>query len=83
MVSSVEHIPNSSASAAFPAHALDTFLPRLIRAGKRVAICDDVLQSQTQESVKKDSTEEPAAPAPKRLGRKPNAQKELNMEVAS
>lgn len=26
--------------AGFPHHALDTYLPRLIRAGKRVAICD-------------------------------------------
>ena len=26
--------------AAFPAHALDSYLPRLVRAGKRVAICD-------------------------------------------
>lgn len=27
--------------AMFPQHALDTYLPRLIRAGQRVAICDD------------------------------------------
>jgi hypothetical protein len=27
---------------AFPAHALDTYLPRLVRAGKRVAICDQL-----------------------------------------
>ena len=27
--------------AMFPHHALDTYLPRLIRAGQRVAICDD------------------------------------------
>lgn len=26
--------------AGFPYHALDTYLPRLIRAGYRVAICD-------------------------------------------
>ena len=24
----------------FPFHALDTYLPKLVRAGKRVAICD-------------------------------------------
>ena len=29
-----------SFSAGFPHHALDTYLPKLIRAGKRVAICD-------------------------------------------
>ena len=28
--------------AAFPHHALDTYLPKLIRAGKRVAICDQL-----------------------------------------
>ena len=27
---------------AFPAHALDSYLPRLVRAGKRVAICDQL-----------------------------------------
>lgn len=26
--------------SAFPAHSLDSYLPRLVRAGKRVAICD-------------------------------------------
>ena len=28
--------------AGFPCHALDTYLPKLIRAGLRVAICDDI-----------------------------------------
>ena len=28
--------------AGFPYHALDTYLPKLIRAGLRVAICDDI-----------------------------------------
>ena len=28
--------------AGFPHHALDTYLPKLIRAGLRVAICDDI-----------------------------------------
>ena len=28
--------------AGFPHHALDTYLPKLIRAGKRVAICRPV-----------------------------------------
>lgn len=30
------------AMAGFPHHALDTYLPKLIRAGKRVAICDQL-----------------------------------------
>jgi DNA mismatch repair protein MutS len=32
----------SAAMAGFPHHALDTYLPKLIRAGKRVAICDQL-----------------------------------------
>ena len=32
----------ATAMAGFPHHALDTYLPRLIRAGKRVAICDQL-----------------------------------------
>ena len=27
-------------TASFPAHALDTYLPKLVKAGKRIAICD-------------------------------------------
>ena len=30
------------AMAGFPYHALDTYLPKLIRAGQRVAICDQI-----------------------------------------
>lgn len=30
------------AMAGFPYHALDTYLPKLIRAGERVAICDQI-----------------------------------------
>lgn len=30
--------------ASFPRHALDTYLPRLVRAGCRVAICDQLEQ---------------------------------------
>ena len=33
---------NSIEMAGFPHHALDTYLPKLIRAGKRVAICDQL-----------------------------------------
>ena len=35
------HSPHD-AMAGFPHHALDTYLPKLIRAGKRVAICDQL-----------------------------------------
>ena len=33
---------SATAMAGFPHHALDTYLPKLIRAGKRVAICDQL-----------------------------------------
>lgn len=32
--------------AAFPAHSIDTYLPKLVRAGKRVAICDGLPEPQ-------------------------------------
>lgn len=34
--------------AGFPAHALDSYLPKLIRAGRRVAICDDITDTSTR-----------------------------------
>lgn len=42
--------------AGFPHHALDTYLPKLIRAGKRVAICDQ-LDSPPTPRVKRGVTE--------------------------
>lgn len=33
---------SETALAGFPHHALDTYLPKLVRAGKRVAICDQL-----------------------------------------
>ena len=35
--------------AGFPYHALDTYLPRLVRAGKRVAICTRYLPAPTRQ----------------------------------
>lgn len=32
--------------AGFPYHALDTYLPKLIRAGHRIAICDELKQGR-------------------------------------
>ena len=37
------------AMAGFPYHALDTYLPKLIRAGQRVAICDQIEPPRRQE----------------------------------
>ena len=44
--------------AGFPHHALDTYLPKLIRAGRRVAICDQLEDpKQTKTLVKRGITE--------------------------
>jgi len=46
------------AMAGFPHHALDTYLPKLIRAGKRVAICDQLEDPKlTKKLVKRGITE--------------------------
>ena len=42
----------------FPHHALDTYLPKLVRAGKRVAICDQLEDPKmTKKLVKRGITE--------------------------
>ena len=48
--------------AGFPHHALDTYLPKLVRAGQRVAICDEPMKftesapkKATRKSAKKES----------------------------
>lgn len=41
--------------AGFPHHALDTYLPRLVRAGKRVAICEQLEDPKIKRTlIKKD-----------------------------
>ncbi|MCQ2268497.1 MAG: DNA mismatch repair protein MutS [Bacteroidaceae bacterium] len=49
---------SGAAMAGFPHHALDTYLPKLIRAGKRVAICDQLEDPKlTKKLVKRGITE--------------------------
>ena len=49
---------SGTAMAGFPYHALDSYLPRLIRAGKRVAICDQLEDPKlTKKLVKRGITE--------------------------
>jgi len=49
---------SGTAMAGFPHHALDTYLPKLIRAGKRVAICDQLEDPKlTKKLVKRGITE--------------------------
>lgn len=62
---------NGAPVAGFPFHALDTYLPKLIRSGHRVAICDDPRQVQkpseapavaASEPINEEPAEEPNAP---------------------
>lgn len=44
--------------AGFPYHSLDTYLPKLVRAGQRVAICEQLGRSfKTKTIVKRGVTE--------------------------
>lgn len=42
---------------SFPFYALDTYLPKLIRAGQRVAICDKREDPNTKKLIKRGSKE--------------------------
>ena len=44
--------------AGFPFHALDTYLPKLIRAGERVAICDQLESPRQTKSQHEESKQE-------------------------
>ncbi len=56
----VDKIKDDVDRAMFPHHALDTYLPKLIRAGARVAICDELRETTKQEAarVEKEQTAE-------------------------
>lgn len=50
--------------AGFPHHALDTYLPKLVRAGKRVAICEQIESPLIQKKMKsKTAVTEVVTPA--------------------
>ena len=42
------------ALAGFPHYAIDNYLPKLIKAGKRVAICDQLEQPNVKKHIEKD-----------------------------
>lgn len=48
--------------AGFPYHAIDTYLPKLIRAGRRVAICDQLEDPKSLEKKEKKSITELVQP---------------------
>ena len=49
--------------AGFPHHALDTYLPKLVRAGKRVAICEQIQSPLIQKKMGKSAVTELITPA--------------------
>lgn len=57
---------NGSASfvelAGFPHHALDTYLPKLVRAGQRVAVCDQLEDPKTVKGIVKRGITELVTP---------------------
>ena len=57
---------NGSASfvelAGFPYHALDTYLPKLVRAGQRVAICEQLEDPKTTKNIVKRGITELVTP---------------------
>ena len=57
---------NGSAShielAGFPHHAMDTYLPKLVRAGQRVAICDQLEDPKTTKKIVKRGVTELVTP---------------------
>jgi len=54
--------PNAVEMAGFPHHALDTYLPKLVRAGKRVAICDQLEDPKTTKALVKRGITEVVTP---------------------
>lgn len=54
---------NSIELAGFPYHALDTYLPKLVRAGKRVAICEQLEDPKIKKTLVKRGMPETSTPA--------------------
>lgn len=73
-----------TAMAGFPHYALDTNLPKLIRAGKRVAICDQLEKPKPKPKAEEPKAEEPKAEEPKaekpKKERKPKTEKPKKAE---
>src|SRR6187549_3965096 len=54
--------PASSELAGFPYHALDTYLHKLVKAGYRVAICDQLEDPKTVKGIVKRGVTEMVTP---------------------
>src|SRR5688572_20038384 len=54
--------PSSSELAGFPHHAMDTYLHKLVKAGHRVAICDQLEDPKTVKGIVKRGVTEMVTP---------------------
>lgn len=54
--------PNETELAGFPHHSLDTYLPKLVRAGHRVAICDQLEDPKMAKGIVKRGVTELVTP---------------------
>jgi DNA mismatch repair protein MutS len=54
--------PSETELAGFPHHSLDTYLPKLVRAGHRVAICDQLEDPKTTKTIVKRGVTELVTP---------------------
>lgn len=70
--------------AGFPHHALDTYLPKLVRAGRRVAICEQIESPLIQKKLRsKTAVTEVGSPASKAPAEVPIAKAVENVKQAA
>ena len=62
--------------AGFPHHALDTYLPKLVRAGKRVAICEQLEDPKLKKTPKQKVVETVTPNQPPKVEPKPDEKPE-------
>ena len=62
--------------AGFPHHALDTYLPKLVRAGKRVAICEQLEDPKLKKTPKQKVVETVTPNQPPKVEPKPDPKPE-------
>lgn len=66
--------------AGFPHHALDTYLPKLVRAGKRVAICEQLEDPKLKKTPKQKVVETVTPNQPPKAESKPEHKPEPELK---
>ncbi len=66
--------------AGFPHHALDTYLPKLVRAGQRVAICEQLEDPKLTKTSKQKAVETVTPNQPPKVETKPEPVKEIETD---